>query len=595
MPQKDIITFAQFKDDIKKLAEEMYKKRWIPDEIIAVTRGGLCAAALLSQYLDVRVITTICLKSYDKNYTRGTIKELTHPIIDSSKRILFIDDLCDSGATVDWIRDNYCSDNVKMAVVYNKNNSYSFFFKPVKKEPGVWLEFPWEDEPLKRKDIEKRIFQELKKKYYKPGEGELQEEKEKEQVIRPIPLDKPYKGSEGFELSAEQKKVINWIENSRGRLTLLTGKAGSGKSTIIKNLLARNPDWAITATTGKAAVLINGCTIDKMFSYDRDTNNFRSEAAAHMNMNSCGKVIIVDEASMMGHNMFDFCYNLCKMHQKDLILVGDWGQASPVKDGWIFNSPAFMEEVQVVRLTESHRQNASEFLEVLDKIRNGIVDDQVNKMFTSRICKEIPEDDSCLILHSTNASVNAYNEQKVKELSEKSKEEIFILDCYVVASKPYITQERKEMALDSCMLARKEKLCLGCKVLITRNSQDCSYVNGDTGILMKRDAEGLSVLLDRNKQLVRVTEFLESIKDLDGNPEISIKGFPIKAGYALTIHKSQGMTIPKVYAFVEGLSAYNCHGLCYVAFSRVRQLEDLFISCWDPSVITCENITKQFL
>lgn len=130
----------------------------------------------------------------------------------------------------------------------------------------------------------------------------LDEENEiKEKVFNP----KEEYEQDGYFLSKEQKAVINYIINKRSQLTVLIGKAGTGKSSIIKFLRNWNRKWPILATTGKAALLIGARTVDAFFSYSREKNIVMNFNALTANMAAAGNLIIIDEASMMGKAMFE--------------------------------------------------------------------------------------------------------------------------------------------------------------------------------------------------------------------------------------------------------------------------------------------------
>lgn len=420
----------------------------------------------------------------------------------------------------------------------------------------------------------------------------LDEEKEiKEKVFNP----KEEYEQDGYFLSKEQKAVINYIINKRSQLTVLTGKAGTGKSSIIKFLRNWNRKWPILATTGKAALLIGARTVDAFFSYSREKNIVMNFNALTANMAAAGNLIIIDEASMMGKAMFEKIYSMCVRFNKDVLLVGDWGQAAPVKDDWIFDSKEFIEDVSLIKLKECHRQSQSNFLEVLDKIRTGNVDEQVNELMRSRICRRTPDKDSgYVILFPFNKQVKAYNEKAVNEKSEELGEPTFRMDS-IVDAKIKMSEEKKLSLIENANLAHNELLCKGCRILITRNNLPAGYCNGDTGTLKESSGSIWSVILDRNGKEVKVERAVVEQRNAKDELEANIIGYPFKAGYALSVHKSQGATLPKVWADLEGLNSMHMHGIAYVALSRVRNLEDLLISSWNPGMVVVDPIVQEYL
>ena len=239
-------------------------------------------------------------------------------------------------------------------------------------------------------------------------------------------------------------------------------------------------------------------------------------------------------------------------------------------------------------------------MEALDKVRNGIVDDQVNRLFSSRVYSEITDEEleDKLVIFSTNASVDSYNQRKIHEFSEKSGNKIFQLYAKATKVSPNLKFPEEKIAQnikDSCF-SDGEDLCLGCKVLITRNNSSEGYVNGDTGVLVSREGSGLVVRLDRNNHNVTVVKETLEIKDAQDQLEMCITGYPIRCGYAFTVHKCQGLTIPKVFVCLDGIiHSKDKHGLSYVAFSRVRNINDLFLSNWSANAVGCDDITKPYL
>ena len=615
MTEKTFLTYSQVDVGIKDLAEIIVNEDYKINTIVAVTRGGLYVALKLSQLLGIKDIRTICLESYEEQKS-GELKEIFCADIPDDPATLFVDDLWDSGKTITYIKKKF--PHSKTAVVYYKaedvegykqswlGDDVHYHAEVIDKK--AWVEFPWEEE--------KTLYEIAEEEKLRTGDVGIENFDDDDDIsigyanqnllystepkqCPPMDVFSEYKSFQGFSLSFEQKKTIKDIEESHKTLILLTGKAGAGKSTIIKELLYRNPSWAICSTTGRSALLINGCTIDKLFAYDRDKNKHFSEFILRANMDRCGDVIIVDEASMMGQKMFESCFRDCMYFGKRLVLVGDWGQASPVKDDWIFNSKDFRESFLKIKLTEAHRQDSGEFLEVLDKVRNGIVDDQVNNLLKSRVFdpESIDLDDKLVIFHS-NDLVNSYNRSKVHEFAKSNNKEIFQLYSRAIKVDERLknAQEKIKQNLENSCFANGEDLCLGCKVLITRNNSAGGYVNGDTGILISKNAKELEVRLDRNNHNVHVVREQIEIKDAQDRLEMIIEGFPIRCGYAFTVHKCQGLTIPKVFVYVEGLmGSHERHGLCYVALSRVKNINDLYLSSWNPKVVSCDNIVKPYL
>lgn len=480
-----------------------------------------------------------------------------------------------------------------------KTNPDSSNFKPVKEDPEIVAEREFLSSKIKTisKDDEitinslneesNEIVSELQRKAQKEERKSLTEELAE------------------ITLSQEQKNAIALIMKTKKDI-ILTGKAGAGKSTIIKFLRYFNPSWAVCSTTGKASVLIDGTTVDRLFCIDRTNGSIWSDSFLKSNMRHCGDVIIIDEASMIGKIMFHPIRKIATTFGKRLVFVGDWGQAAPVKDDWFF--PIDSDEFEFIKLTECWRQNGGEFLECLDKLRVGKQDDQVNQMFSSRVRPTIPKDDSCLVIFGTNRLADKYNASKIEELlayqrSQGKRGKGFILNSKIKGGTVRITDKNYDAIMANTPFANGTKFASGCKVLITKNSSStdgCEYCNGDTGYLIgARACDGevveLTVLLDRTNLPVTISRKTAEIVNVQGRLMYTYEGFPIKVGYAMTAHKCQGMTIPKIWVDIESIGWMHTHGLVYVALSRVRKLEDLYVSSWYDNLAVVDEVVRPYL
>lgn len=139
------IGFDQFVLDCRRLANIIYKAG-APKRIVAITRGGLVPASVLSQFLDIREIHTIGLSSYDDMQKSEDIVEYVCPDVEDSPDTLFVDDLVDSGHTHQYIKEKY--PHSKIAVIYSKNPDCKLDFPATQKDPDTWLAFPWEHTPI---------------------------------------------------------------------------------------------------------------------------------------------------------------------------------------------------------------------------------------------------------------------------------------------------------------------------------------------------------------------------------------------------------------------------------------------------------------
>lgn len=451
-----------------------------------------------------------------------------------------------------------------------------------------------------------------------------------------------------------------------GRVMILTGAAGCGKSVLVK-WIRDTLGCSICATTGSAAMLVGGTTIDLMFAFKRST--WEVSTYLDKSMRAAADVIVVDEASMIGHHMAEMVENALDLYpQKKVILVGDWAQASPVKDDWPFSSALFR-CAEVVGLSKCYRQSDAEYLEALNELRSGSLSQYFER------CVSIPPgiDDPMLCMYATNREAAERNEIMFRRWMEKSGEKPIKMwatistastsSSFIPINPDRIAEVAKsgkrisyedgepgylnsvetwreggipdwksgKLYQDSKM-AHDMEFCIGARVLITRNApisyrsgvdQERDYVNGDLGTIVSlpdfvakhkelplpsRDSappaadspEGAAaeeedapktfmVRLDRNDKLVTIqpacAEMYDAYVGKRPNPNVRVIGYPVQLGWAVTIHKSQGMTLPSAFVSLSSIRRMPTkHGLAYVALSRTRDSSTLRIDCADYGV-----------
>jgi ATP-dependent DNA helicase PIF1 len=459
-----------------------------------------------------------------------------------------------------------------------------------------------------------------------------------------------------FELSAEQKDAVKLILSKISQVTVLTGQAGSGKSAVIRWLMA-NCLATVCATTGRAAINVGGITVDSLFCFSRDGWQVFNSHVLERNMKAAHKIIVIDEASMVGNKMGELLITLAERYEKHLVLVGDWAQASPVKEGWAHESRLF-DDSRFIRLEECHRQSDGVFLDVLNKVRVGEVDLQVQDVLSSRAMKA-PEETGWIRMYATNKMAEDFNRLMLQKHCSITKDIQFSVKAKFIDERPKSsrteprTQSFIAKVLDDSPYAHNTVFALGAQVLITANEQGetRTYVNGDVGtisnvylsvdvkaaeeadtfgdpIIWKPSAtlaslddteafrhsmlmtsetkdgrpivtvDGINVCLDRTGTVVNVRAHSSMYKNGVGDAVHSVVGLPIRLGYAITIHKAQGMTVDKAWldmGSIKNMPEGSRHGLAYVGLSRVRTLEGLGIGSWDPSVIECSPDVAQLV
>ena len=417
---------------------------------------------------------------------------------------------------------------------------------------------------------------------------------------------------EVYNLADEQEDAVDRILNTKDRAIILTGCAGSGKSFVVKHLLSKYPNrFSVCSTTARSALLVGGCTVDRMFSFSRQTWEFRTSSLSK-SMEQSNPHIIIDEASMVGKHMADLIAKAARSFKKKVVLVGDWAQAKPVKDSWPFASRLF-DGVDVINLQVNHRQADGEYLDRLNEIRRGELTNEVKAFFSGLEVDSDIEVPGAVKMFAVNSHVDEYNLKKLLEHVDGNEAMIVTADAEFKDRRAAQVQERYPFdtfkvgnILSACPLAHEESFAKDCRVMITHNIWDMSKgtiaANGDTGSLetdpCNCDGKVMKVLLDRTGKVVDIPEVTLMSKTPSGQVEYNVVGMPLRLGYAVSIHKSQGMTLQKADVDIESILRHpegSRHGLAYVALSRTTTAEGLTVRNWDPSVICTDELVLPFI
>jgi ATP-dependent exoDNAse (exonuclease V) alpha subunit len=195
-------------------------------------------------------------------------------------------------------------------------------------------------------------------------------------------------------------------------------------------------------------------------------------------------------------------------------------------------------------------------------------------------------------MYAVNRAVDMYNRTKFNEHLEASPSAKPITLCAdykdlrskSTQSKYPVEEWRIKKVLDESPLAHNEPIALGARVLITMNGY--MAVNGDTGDVMRvpeNETDVIRVRLDRTGKEVSIGVVDMGVKNPYGGEDAKVSGYPVRLGYAVTVHKSQGMTLPRAIVDMSSIKKHppdSRHGLAYVALSRTVDAESLFLSSW---------------
>lgn len=371
-----------------------------------------------------------------------------------------------------------------------------------------------------------------------------------------------------------------------GKNIFLTGKAGTGKTFISKEIikeLSKTKKVACVAPTGVAANNLGGATIHSTFSLplfsviDYESCSFLKSSKRTVLKNI--DTLIIDEVSMLRPDMIDginytLIKNGCKgLDQIQVIFIGDLKQLEPPMDdnfktmlsrvynGFLFTDSNIYKRIDCVEieLDEILRQSDNEFIENLNLVRDGIKAPYFRKFVNSEI--------KSIVLAPHNSTVKNYNIKGLNELKSK----LIIYNSIIqgnVKSSDFNVEEKLEL---------KD----GCKVMYLVNSKNNNLVNGTLGIFRFKDGKnyieinGLLHLVEQVKFVKKEYVYNEAINELELIEVGSIEQFPLKLAYAISIHKSQGLTFDE--CTIDLTKPCFSKGQLYVALSRVKSPNGLSI------------------
>lgn len=400
-----------------------------------------------------------------------------------------------------------------------------------------------------------------------------------------------------------QQEALAILDN--GQSVLLTGAAGTGKTYVLNQFVrharAQGKNVAMTATTGLAATHLNGTTIHAWSGIGvhdvLPRDHILKMGKQRKDIIQKTDVLVIDEISMLHDFRLDLVDDICRAVRDtdkpfgglQVVLSGDFFQLPPVnrsdsrQGSFITSSQVWGESTfAVCYLSEQYRQKSDqEYTDILNGIRAGFLTGR--QLATLQARKDAitnPWSASTRLL-TTNANVDTINMRHLAEIDSES----MTYEMVTTGSKKYI-----EQLLRSCLAAEILELRQGAHVMCIKNSLDKKYVNGSLGIV-----EGFEK--HTNFPLVRLTnDKLVTIKPdtwelIDGDKRrASASQLPLRLAWAITVHKSQGMTLDAAQidlsnAFVEGMG--------YVALSRVRGLEHLVLDGLNGMALRVSPLAKQ--
>ncbi|XBQ17511.1 MAG: AAA family ATPase [Oceanicaulis sp.] len=395
-------------------------------------------------------------------------------------------------------------------------------------------------------------------------------------------------------LTAQQQAVVDFAVEGGAHL-FLTGRAGTGKTTVTRAILRRlGGRAAVLAPTGVAAMNAGGQTLHSFFRLPprlitpgdiRRVRNARAIQAL--------STLVIDEISMVRSDLMqavDFSLRLNRDSNEPfggvrLVLVGDLAQLPPIARGeeaafleetyggpFFFHAPSFRDAgFTMVELSKVHRQADPDFVEILNAVREGELTPDLSERLGERVTGRTGLEASAthVVLTATNEAAARINQARLDGL----------------LGEPRGFSGKVEGEFDPRLFPTEDPLILkaGARVMTIRNDPGGRYVNGSIGEVVGFTPDGVKVLVNGETVTVEKVSWERMRYAADAKTGAlkretigSYAQYPLRLAWAMTIHKSQGLTLDRV--FLDVSRRLFAHGQAYVALSRARTFEGLELS-----------------
>lgn len=407
-----------------------------------------------------------------------------------------------------------------------------------------------------------------------------------------------------MEMNEQAQLAWNIIETTNTNL-FLTGKAGTGKTTFLRRLKEESSKRiVVVAPTGIAAINAEGVTIHSFFqlSFAPFIPEYRLKEQQYRFSKDKIRIIqsidtlIIDEISMVRADLLDAVDSVLRRFRKNglpfggvqMVMIGDLGQLAPVAkdEEWqllarYYQTPYFFSSLAlqktryaIVELTKVYRQSDARFLDLLNRVREGRADHNVLAALNSRYIPNFKPaaSDGYIRLTTHNWQAQQINDRQLALLPGTA----YSYEAKLDGKFPEMLYPTEQI------LTLKE----GAQVMFVKNdsSADKAFYNGMLGTIVQIDDKGFKVRAKDNGEEINVTPekwentryaLNEKTNEIIEEVEGTFSQFPVKTAWAITVHKSQGLTFD--HAIIDVQHAFT-HGQTYVALSRCRTLEGMVLS-----------------